>query len=79
MKLVCRYMVIFFNFSLTTNHLYPLQFENCDSNSLHEVDEDDNAKFKLERVMLFLQAYFLYWTSMYQINKIKSHSYLLKY
>ena len=43
-------MVIFFNFSLNSNHLHPLQVENCDSNLWLVVDEDDNDKFKLERV-----------------------------
>ena len=43
-------MTIFFNFSLTSNHLHPLQVENCDSNSRLVVDEDDNGKFRLERV-----------------------------
>ena len=52
MKLVCKYMVIFFNFSLTSSHLHPLQVENCDSNSRLVVDEDDNGKFRLERVKL---------------------------
>ena len=33
MKLVCQYMNIFCNFSSTLSHLYPLQVENCDSNS----------------------------------------------
>ena len=50
MKLVYQYMVIFFNFSPTLNHLHPLQVENCDSNSRLVVDEDDNGKFKLERI-----------------------------
>ena len=50
MKLVYQYMVIFFNFSPTLNHLLPLQVENCDSNSRLVVDEDDNGKFRLERV-----------------------------
>ena len=50
MKLVHQYMAIFFNFSLTSNHLHPLQVENCDSNSRLVVDEDDNGKFRLERV-----------------------------
>ena len=40
-------MVIFFNFS---NHLHSLQVENCDSNSRFVVDEDDNGKFRPERV-----------------------------
>ena len=30
--------------------LHPLQVENCDSNSRLVVDEDDNDKFRLERV-----------------------------
>ena len=43
-------MAIFFNFSPTSNHLHPLQVENCDSNSRLVVDEDGNGKFRLERV-----------------------------
>ena len=43
-------MVIFFNFSLTLSHLYPLQVENCDSNSRLVGDEDDNGKLRPERV-----------------------------
>ena len=43
-------MDIFFNFSPTSNHLHPLQVENCDSNSRIVVDEDDNSKFRLEKV-----------------------------
>ena len=43
MKLVYQYMAIFINFSPTSNHLHPLQVENCDSNSRLVVDEDDNA------------------------------------
>ena len=50
MKLVYQYMVIFFNFSPTSNHIHPLKVENCDSNSRLVVDEDDNGKFRLERV-----------------------------
>ena len=50
MKLVYQYMAIFFTFSLTSNHLHPLQVENCDSNSRLVVDEEDNGKFRLERV-----------------------------
>ena len=50
MKLVWQCMVIFFNFSLTSNHLYPLQVDNCDSKSRLLVDEDDNGKFRLKRV-----------------------------
>ena len=40
----------FFNFLPTSNHLHPLQVENCDSNSRLVVDEDNNGKFKLEMV-----------------------------
>ena len=43
-------MAMFFNFLLTSSHLYPLQVENCDSNSRLVVDEDDNGKFRPERV-----------------------------
>ena len=43
-------MAIFFNFSPTSSHLHPLQVENYGSNSRLVVDEDDNGKFRLERV-----------------------------
>ena len=49
-KLVYQYMPIFFNFLPTSNHLHPLQVENCGSNSRLVVNEDDNGKFRLERV-----------------------------
>ena len=58
MKLVCQYMVIFFNFSHTSNHFHPLQVENCDSNSRLVVDEDDNGKLRLQRVKLELLTQF---------------------
>ena len=41
MKMVYQYMVILFTFSPTSNHLHPLQVENCGSNSPLVVDEDD--------------------------------------
>ena len=50
MKLAYKYMAIFFIFLTTSNHLHLLQVGNCDSNSRLLVDEDDNAKFRLERV-----------------------------
>ena len=59
-KLVYQYMAIFINFSHTSNHLHPLQGENCDSNSRFVVDEDDNGKLRPERVeqcYLCLQAH----------------------
>ena len=57
MKLVYQYMVIFFTFSPTSNHLHPLQVENCDSNSQLVVDEDDNGKFRLQKVYITLVLY----------------------
>ena len=50
MKLVYQYIAIIFNLSPTSNHLHPLQVENCDSNSRLVVDEDDNGLFRLQRV-----------------------------
>ena len=50
MKLFFQYVAAFFNFSSTSSHLQPLQVEDCDSNSRLVVDEDDNDKFRLERV-----------------------------
>ena len=50
MDLVYQYIAIFFIFSPTSNHLHPLQVENCDSNSRLVVDEDDNVKFRLEKI-----------------------------
>ena len=43
-----EYMVIFFILSPTSSHLYPVQAENCDSNSRLVVDEDDNVKSGLK-------------------------------
>ena len=42
-------MVIFFNFSPTSNHLHPLQVENCGNNSRLVMDENDNGRVRLER------------------------------
>ena len=50
MKLVYQYIAIFFNFPPTSSHLRPLQAENCDSNSRLVVDEDDNGKFRHEKL-----------------------------
>ena len=50
MKLAYQYMAIVLNFQTTSNHFHPLQGDNCDSNSRLVVDEDDNGKFRLERV-----------------------------
>ena len=50
MKLIYQYEAIFFNFPPTSSLLHPLQVENCDSNLRLVVDEDDNGKFRPERV-----------------------------
>ena len=42
-KLFYQNMVIFFNFPPISNHLHPLQVENCDSNSRLVVDADNNV------------------------------------
>ena len=47
-------MVIFFIFSPTSNHLHPLQVENCDSNSQLVVNEDDNVKSGLKGLICLL-------------------------
>ena len=52
-------MAIFFNFQTTSNHLHPLQVENCDSNSRLVVDEDDNGKVRIERVNKPIVFYYL--------------------
>ena len=57
MKLVYQYMVIFFNFSLISNHFHSLQVENCDSNSRLVVDENDYGKLRLERVNVSVQRH----------------------
>ena len=48
MKLVYQYMAIFCTLSPTSNHIHPLQVENCDSNSRLVVDEDGNVKSGLK-------------------------------
>ena len=58
MKLVYQYMIIFFNFSPTSNHLHPPQVENCDSNSRLVVDQDDNVKSGLKGLMYFKVYFF---------------------
>ena len=50
MKLIYQDMAIFIACSPTSNHLHSLQVENCDSNSRLVVGEDDNGKFRLEKV-----------------------------
>ena len=50
MKLVRQYIAIFFTFSPTSNHLHSPQVENCDGNSRLVVGENENDKFRLERV-----------------------------
>ena len=47
-------MAIFYNFLTTSNHFHPLQVENCGSNSRLVVNEDDNGKFRPERVNIIM-------------------------
>ena len=42
---------IFLNFETTSDHIHPLQVDHCDSNSRLVVDEYDNGKLRLERVL----------------------------
>ena len=58
MKVVYKYMAIFFNFQTTSNHLHPLQVENCESNSRLVVDEDDNVKSGLKGLIYFIQGFY---------------------
>ena len=58
MKLVYQDMAIFFTFSPTSNHLHPLQVENCDSNSRPVVDEDDNVKSGLKGLLSCTVSFF---------------------
>ena len=53
-KLAYKYMTIFLNFLPTSNHLHPLQVENCDSNSRLVEDEDDSVKSGLKGQMLII-------------------------
>ena len=87
MKLVYQYIIIFFNFSLTSDHFHSLQVENCDSNSRLVVDEDDYGKLRLERVNnpalasernLLLQ-FVLYCYNLYFIVTIGQKIYLYQY
>ena len=50
MKLFYQYIAIFSQFQPTSSHRHPLQVANCCRNSRLVVDEDDNGKFRLERV-----------------------------
>ena len=40
------------DFQTISNHLHPVQVENCDSNSRLVMDEDDNGEFRLESANL---------------------------
>ena len=46
--LMGRY-IYFVHLPHISSHLYPLEVENCDSNSRLVVDEEDNGKIRLER------------------------------
>ena len=43
-------MIFFSHLPPTSSHLHPLQVENYNSNSRLVVDEDDNGKFRPEKV-----------------------------
>ena len=43
-------MAIFIDLSPSSSNFHPLQVENCDNNSRVVVDEDDNGKFRPEKV-----------------------------
>ena len=55
MKQFCQCVAISFNFLSTSSHLHPVQVANCDSNSRLAVHEDDNGKFRPERVSLTIK------------------------
>ena len=61
-------LAIFFNFAPASNNLHPLQVENCDSNSRLALDEDDNGKFRLERVLSSSRFEYLCYGSMAIMN-----------
>ena len=50
-----------FPLSSTSSHLHQQQVEDCDSNSRLVVDEDDNSKFRFERVKRCLMSLYLCW------------------
>ena len=43
--------IFIFHLPPTSNHPHPQQVENCDSNSRLVVDEDDNSKFRHDKVV----------------------------
>ena len=54
MELLNNIQYIFFHLCPTSGHPYPPQGENYDRNSRLVVDEDDNSKFRLERVIKYV-------------------------
>ena len=66
MKLAYQCIAIFFHFSITSNHLHPLQVENCNSNSRLVVDEEDNVNSGLKvlnHYFNFVSKYYIYYFS----------------
>ena len=57
MKLLYQFIAFFVNLSPTSNHLHPLQVENCESNSRLVVDEDDNVKSGLKGLNIKIYKY----------------------
>ena len=65
MKLFYQYLTIFFISSPTLSHFHPLQVENCDSNLRFVVGEEDNGKFRFERVNGVCNISIIYQTTIY--------------
>ena len=61
-------MATFFIFSPTSNHLHPLQVENCGSNSRLVVGEDANVKSGLKGLSADFKISFLF--SKYNITTL---------
>ena len=69
-----QYVAIFINLPPTSSHLHPLQAENCDSNSRLVVDEDDNGKFRPERVKMVYLLQKILWLKLITCTQyLKSH------
>ena len=66
-------MLVFFIFSPSSNHLHPLQVENCDSNSRLLVDEDDYGKFRLKRVKSNSLKFFMCSIPQNSNSKVDNH------
>ena len=68
MKFFYQYMAIFLQ--PTSSHLYPLQVQNCNSNSILVVDGDGNGKFKLEKVHALISTIVIFHLFYYAIKSL---------